>query len=60
MAGLSDPSTIERTFLEVASFLRVSAAREEGARVSIAEATLLKLDGYIHFLQSLKDMLRGT
>ena len=50
---------IERTFLEMASFLRVTAGREQGARLSTAEATLLKLDAYIHFAQSIKDLLRA-
>ena len=57
MAGSDSP--IERAFLDIASFLRITGYREEGATPSFAESTLLRLDAYIHFLQSLLDLLRG-
>lgn len=58
MAAAAD-SPIECTFVEMASFLRVTGYREEGATTSFAEATLLRLDAYIHFIQSLLDLFRG-
>ena len=51
---------LERTFLDLASFIRVTASREEGATSSVAEATLLRLDAYIHFLNSFREALTGT
>ncbi len=52
-------TTIEQAFLDIASFVRVTASREEGATPSVAEATLLRLDAYIHFLSSFRDLLGG-
>ena len=50
---------IEHVLEEIGSFVRLAGAREDGATISVAEATLLKLDLYIHFLCSLTDVLRG-
>ena len=50
---------VDHSLAEMASFLHLTAFREEGATVSVAESTLLRLEAYIHFVESLLDQIRG-
>ena len=49
----------QELFAEMASFVRLSGARESACSLDVAEATLLKLEFYIHILCVLMASLTG-